>query len=100
MVKAVKVCGFSNKWNVKTIEDRIKRIDKLIHRPIRWDIILQYAKNGELRSCEICGEKERGGYWCHPCIHPTWCCICCILLGIPNYATSMWIIGDEAESSK
>jgi len=89
----LKIAGSSTKWETKTIEERIEKIVDLVNRRIRWDVIRSYAKLGELRNCEICGEKESGGFWCKPCTHKTWCCICCILLGIPNYSTGVFVIG-------
>jgi len=81
----------STKWNAKSVEARIAKIEQLIHRRIQWRMILTHASEGELRECEVCGESEKGGYWCRPCIHKDWCCICCILLGIPNYETTLLV---------
>jgi len=91
----IRVGGTSTKWNAKTIEERIKKIEQLVHRQIPWSLIRQHASKGQLIHCEICGEHESGGFHCKPCIHPRWCCICCILLGIPNYETSVLILGEK-----
>jgi len=99
MPKFVKLGGSSTKWNTRTVEERIRKIESLIHRPIRWDIIRRFSVKGEIRRCEICGEEESGGFWCRPCIHRTWCCICCILLGIPNYEVGLWVLTTEEEAS-
>ncbi len=87
------IAGSTTKWNADTIEERRKVITGLVNREIQWDIILCYAHHGEEVTCELCGNKDRSGYWCKPCIHSNWCCVCCILLGIPNYATGVYIIG-------
>jgi hypothetical protein len=90
----LKVLAYSTtKWDAKTIEDRIKKIDQLIHRNLEWKINYGIVKaNGKLKTCEICGNEDYGDGWCGPCIHRTWCCVCCMLLGIPNYSTAIFKI--------
>ena len=87
-----KIGGSDTKWRADTIEERRQEITKLVNREIQFDVILRYAHNGKEVTCELCGNRERSGYWCKPCIHPRWCCICCILLGIPNYYTGVYLI--------
>ena len=87
-----KIGGSDTKWNADTIEERRRVITELVNRPIKFDVILSYAHYGVEVTCELCGCQERSGYWCRPCIHHNWCCVCCILLGIPNYSTSVYII--------
>jgi len=60
-------------------------IEKFFQRNIKWDIIDGFSKLGKPVKCEICGQESVTGFWCKPCIHPNWCCYCCILLGIPGY---------------
>jgi len=86
------VGGSSTKWTADTIEERRQVIAQLVNRPIKWDVILSYSHHGQEVTCELCGNKDRGNYWCKPCIHHSWCCICCILLGIPNYCTGMYVL--------
>ncbi len=89
-----KIGGSNTKWNADTIEQRRKVITGLVNRKIDFDVVLKYSHHGEKITCELCGGKEeRTGYWCKPCIHHSWCCVCCILLGIPNYHTGVYIIG-------
>jgi len=90
-----KIGGSDTKWNADTIEERRKVITELVNRQIDFDAILSYAHHGKEITCELCGNKERTGYWCKPCIHPDWCCICCILLGIPNYSTGVYILAED-----
>jgi hypothetical protein len=87
-----KIGGSDTKWRAESIEERRNVITDLVNRRIDFDTILKYAHHGKEVDCELCGNRDRGGYWCKPCIHPTWCCVCCILLGIPNYATGVYII--------
>jgi len=100
MGKLRKIGGSTRRWFTRTVEERIAKIDELIHRPIKWEIIRSLAPKGELRRCEICGEEESGGFWCNPCIHKTWCCICCILLGVPNYEVGMFILHLDREGGE
>lgn len=92
MAEIEKIGGSDTKWDAATIEERRKVITELVNRPINFDVILSFAHHGKEVTCELCGNKERGGYWCKPCIHHSWCCVCCILLGIPNYTTGVYII--------
>lgn len=87
-----KIGGSDTKWKAETIEERRKEITALVNRRIDFDVILSYAHHGKELTCELCGNLERGGYWCNPCIHHSWCCVCCLLLGIPNYATGVYLI--------
>lgn len=88
-----KIGGSDTCWRAKTVEEKIAKIDQLIHRPIKWNIIRAYEHHGEKITCELCGNEDYSGYWCKPCIHPGWCCECCILVGVPNYATGVYVIG-------
>ena len=87
-----KIGGSDTHWNAKKVQEKIEKIQELINRPIQWDIIRRYRGNGKLVNCELCGNEDYSGYWCKPCIHPGWCCECCILFGIPNYCTGLYVI--------
>ncbi len=86
------IAGSSTKWDAATVEEKIRKIDALIHRPIQWDVIRQYQRQGQELTCELCGNQAFGRYWCRPCIHRGWCCECCILLGVPNYETAVFVL--------
>jgi len=58
---------------------------KFLNREIDWNTIKEYMLHGEVVNCKLCGETSLTAFWCHPCIHPDWCCFCCILLGFPFY---------------
>jgi len=73
-------------------EEKTRIITKLVNRPIKWGLVKMAEKEGKLLKCEVCGNEGYGGFWCKPCIHYTWCCECCILLGIPNYYTAIFVI--------
>ena len=92
MAEIEKIGGSDTKWKADTIEERRRVITELVNRSIDFDVILSYSNHGKEVSCELCGNRERNGYWCKPCIHHNWCCVCCILLGIPNYATGLYIV--------
>ena len=92
-----KIGGSDTCWRVKTVEEKIAKIQELITRPIKWNIIRAYQQHGKKVTCELCGNEDYSGYWCKPCIHPSWCCECCLLLGVPNYATGVYIIGLKEE---
>jgi len=68
-----------------TPEINTEVIVKFLKRKVRWDIIKSFEMLGEDVICKICGKKSKTGFWCRPCIHPDWCCYCCILMGIPGY---------------
>lgn len=87
-----KIGGCNTCWYVNTIEERQAKITELANRPIQWDLILSLQHHGKLTRCELCGNEQYGGFWCSPCIHHSWCCVCCILLGVPNYATGVYVI--------
>jgi hypothetical protein len=87
-----KIGGSDTKWTSETIAGRRLEIATLVQRDIDFDAILAYSHLGKEVTCKLCGNKERGGYWCKPCIHHNWCCVCCILLGIPNYYTGVYVI--------
>lgn len=89
---AKKIGGSDTGWHTNTIEERRAKITELVDRKIDWDVILRYAHHGKLVDCELCGNEQYGGYWCKPCIHKGWCCVCCILLGVPNYSTGVYIL--------
>ena len=73
---------------------------EFMHREIKWNSIKQCimltGRDGKRLShnvkCEVCGDFDYGGYWCRPCIHPDFCCECCILMGIPEYSTGVFFI--------
>jgi len=67
-----------------------KTADKFVYRNIEWHIIKSFESHGKDVECKICGQKDKGGYWCSPCIHHDWCCECCILLGNPGYSTGVY----------
>lgn len=101
MAEIKKIGGSSTRWVIDaTPEAKRKKIEELIGRPIKWGVIKMYEKHGKIRSCEICGTESFGGYWCRPCIHPRWCCECCILLGVPNYETAVFAISTKGEEKK
>ncbi len=87
-----KIGGSDTKWKADTIEERRKVITELVNRKIDFEAILRYAHHGREITCELCGGRERTEYWCKPCIHHGWCCVCCILLGVPNYSTGVYLI--------
>ncbi len=60
-------------------------MNMFFNRKIQWNIINKYAHHGHKVKCELCGENSLSGFWCKPCIHPNWCCYCCILLGFFRY---------------
>jgi len=60
-------------------------ITMFLNREIKWDTINQYLLYGKPVKCELCKENSITGFWCNPCIHPNWCCYCCILLGFFRY---------------
>lgn len=88
-----KIGGSDTCWNAKTVDEKRAKITELINRPVQWDVIRRYRDHGKLVTCELCGNEDYSEFWCKPCIHRGWCCECCILLGIPNYATGVYIIG-------
>lgn len=92
MAELEKIGGSDTKWNADTIEERRRIITELVNRPIQFDQILWFAHHGKDVTCELCGTKDKGDYWCRPCIHHAWCCVCCILLGIPNYAIGVYAL--------
>lgn len=63
----------------------IEVIQKFFQRDIKWEVIDGFSKLGKPVKCEICGQNSVTGFFCEPCIHPNWCCYCCILLGVPGY---------------
>lgn len=64
---------------------QLECLGALFGRLVKWEIISSFEKKGRIVKCEICGREARNGFWCNPCIHPNWCCYCCIMMGIPFY---------------
>jgi len=96
-----KIGGGSTRWAVDAApEAKRRKMEERTGRPIKWDVIKKFERRGELRRCEICGTESFGGYWCRPCIHPRWCCECCILLGIPNYETAVYVVEIRGQSGE
>ena len=91
-MKFEKIGGADSCWRAKTPEQKIAKIQQLLTRPIQWDMILCFKESGRKLTCELCGNEDFGRYYCKPCIHHTWCCECCILLGIPNYQTGVYVV--------
>jgi len=92
---SVEKIGGNRNFVGDTIEEKKEFFKKALKRDIKWSIIKALEEKGKNRTCEICGMEGKGGYFCEPCIHRTWCCECCILLGIPNYSTSVFLVSEE-----
>jgi len=93
----VKKIGGDRNFVGDTIEEKKKFFEEALNRDVEWHIVKVLEEDGEDRKCEICGMEGKGGYFCDPCIHGTWCCECCILLGIPNYSTGVFLISGEGK---
>lgn len=61
-------------------------ITMFLNRDIKWNTINKYLLHGKPIKCQLCKENSITGLWCNPCIHPNWCCYCCILLGFFRYS--------------
>ena len=72
-----------------------KKARDFMTRRIQWNVIKAYQFHERSRevTCEVCNKKERGGYWCSPCVHHDFCCECCILMGIPEYSSGLFFFG-------
>jgi len=86
--------GIENRIGV-TPEQKIDTWNKIINRPIDWNLFRKFQHTGKKVKCEICGNDDWWQHFCKPCIHRTWCCECCCILVIPNYATGMWILTNK-----
>lgn len=67
-------------------ELNIHVIEMFLQRKIQWDTISRYVYHGKPVTCMLCKEQSISGFWCKPCIHPDWCCYCCILLCFFRYS--------------
>jgi hypothetical protein len=76
--RLVQVCLENPELNVEVLT-------RFLNRQIKWDTIESFILCGHIVNCKLCGEMSFSRFWCKPCIHPNWCCFCCILLGIPFY---------------
>ena len=66
-------------------ELNIHVIMQFLSRKIECETIDQYSQHGKQVKCSLCKQVSMSGFWCKPCIHPDWCCHCCILLGFFRY---------------